>query len=244
MFSLLAPDDGGQDRERGPGRQFEDTADDLLARLGLHGLIAVWAMTEPDAREQHAEVVVNLRDGADRAPRVATGGLLLNGDRRAQAVDAVDLRFGHLAQKLPGIARQALNVTSLPLSVERVERQRTLARAGNPCEADQMAAWKVEGDVPEVMLAGAPNHDVGRVHPWCVLCVFARRIREAVPVRFGGSPECLILYTCQSTVSIRSDRPGGGNLDWGPGLTWIFEHTHGTVQMGRFLVGRDAIHPL
>src|SRR3712207_8340884 len=44
-----------------------------------------------DARPEQAQVVVDLRDRADRRARVARGRLLVDGDRRRQALDRVDV---------------------------------------------------------------------------------------------------------------------------------------------------------
>ena len=50
----------------------------------------------------------------------------------AEPVDPVDLGLGHLAEELPGVAGKALDVPPLPLGIQRVERQRALARAARP----------------------------------------------------------------------------------------------------------------
>ena len=169
VFPLLAADDGGQDQEVGAGGHIvEDPGDDLLAGLGGHGPPAVRAVAQPDAGEEHPQVIVDLGDRADGGARVAPAGLLLDRDRRAQAVDPVDLGLGHLTQELPGVAGEALDVTPLPLGIERVERQRALPRARDPGQADQLAARQRQRDVAEVVLARAPDHDVRCGHPWLV----------------------------------------------------------------------------
>ena len=166
VFPLLAADHRRQHQEGRPGRQFlQDPRHDLLAGLGGHGPAAVRAVPLPDPGEEHPQIVVDLGDRADRRPRVPAAGLLLDRDRGAQPVDPVDLGLGHLAQELPGVAREALDIAALALGIERVERQRALARARDARQADQLAPRQHQRDVAQVMLA-RPDHDVRRGHPW------------------------------------------------------------------------------
>ncbi len=58
-----------------------------------------------------------------RRARVFRGGLLLEGDRGRQAVDAVDVGFAHQLQELAGIGRERFDVAALALGIDRVERQ-------------------------------------------------------------------------------------------------------------------------
>ena len=161
IFPLLAADHRRQHQKRRPGRHFlQHSRHDLLAGLGRHRPAAIRAMPLPDPGKKHPQIVVDLGDRADRRPRVSAARLLLDRDRRAQPVDPVDRRLGHLAQKLPGIAREALDVPALALGIERVKRQRALARARDARQADQLAPRQHQRHVAQVVLAGPPNHDV------------------------------------------------------------------------------------
>ena len=111
--------------------------DDLLAGLGGDRPVALRAVPLADPGEQDAEVVVDLGDRPDGRPGVPPAGLLLDRDRGGEPVDPVDLGLGHLAQELAGVAREALDVPPLALGIERVERQRALARARDAGQADQ-----------------------------------------------------------------------------------------------------------
>ena len=115
-------------------------------------------------RIQHPQVIVDLRHRADRRAGVLAGGLLRDRDRRAQPGDQIDVGLGHLAEELAGEARQALHVPPLPLGIEGVEGQRTLPRPADPGEADQPVPRQDEADVPQVMLAGALDEDIGVGH--------------------------------------------------------------------------------
>ena len=179
-----------------PAGSVEDPRHDLLAGLGGDRPAAVRAMPLPDPGEEHAEIVVDLGDRADRRPRVAAAGLLLDRDRRAQPVDPVDLGLGHLAQELAGVAREALDVPPLPLGIERVKRQRALARARDAGQADQLAPRQDQRDVAQVVLARAPDHDVRCGHPW-----------KSPPIQcrpFVAQDE--VVYTCPGGLSIKVGR--------------------------------------
>ena len=80
-----------------PVRQRQDLVDDLRHALALD-LVAVRAVRVANAREQQAQVVVDLGDRANRRARVARGALLVDGDRRRKPVDLVDVRLLHLAR--------------------------------------------------------------------------------------------------------------------------------------------------
>jgi hypothetical protein len=121
-----------------------------------------------DAGEQQPEVVVDLGDGADRRTRVARGGLLVDGHRRRQAFDEVDVGLVHLAEELPGVRGQRLHVAALALREDRVEREAGLARAGEPGEDDHRVARQVKADVTQVVLARAPDDQaIGHVTLGC-----------------------------------------------------------------------------
>ena len=189
VFPLLAADHRGQHQERRPGGQLlEDPRDDLLAGLGRHRPAAVRAVPLPDPGKEHPQVVVDLGDRADRRPRVPPAGLLLDRDRRAEPVDPVDLGLGHLAQELPGVAREALDIPPLALGIERVKRQRALARARDAGQADQLAPRQHQRHVAEVVLASPPDHDV-RCHPCAALSQVATLLISPATVK-------RIVYTC------------------------------------------------
>ena len=78
---------------------------------------------------QDAQVIVNLRDGADGRARAFAGRLLFDADGRRQAADVLDLRLLHLAEELPGVGRQRFDVAPLSFGVDRVQRQRAFAGA-------------------------------------------------------------------------------------------------------------------
>ena len=127
--ALAAAHDRGQHLEAGALGQLQDAVDDLLRRLAHQRLAGVGVVRDADAGEQQAEVVVDLGDGADGRAGVAGRGLLVDRDGRRQALDEVDVGLVHLPEELAGVGRQRLDVAALALGVDRVERQRGLARS-------------------------------------------------------------------------------------------------------------------
>lgn len=118
---------------------------------------------------QQTEVVVDLRDGADRRPRVAVGRLLVDGHRRRQTFDEVDVGLVHLTEELARVRRQRLDIASLALGEDRVERQTRLARARQPGEHDQAVAGQIEIDPSQIVLTGTP-HDKAIRHSKSLHC--------------------------------------------------------------------------
>ena len=125
------------------------------AERAATGAAALVAALLAGARVEHAQVVVDLGDRADRRARVRRRRLLLDRDRRRQAADLLVLRLLHLAEELPRVRRQRLDVAALALGVQRVERERRLARARDAGEHDQLALGQAQLVDRQVVLARA-----------------------------------------------------------------------------------------
>ncbi len=136
----------------------QNLVDDLLRALLSDRLATHNAVRVADASKKKPEVVVDLGDRADRRTRVAAGRLLVDGDRRRKTLDQVHRGLIHLPQELPGVCGKRLDVTALTFGEDSVERQRRFTRARKPCENHQGIPRQVQGDVLQVMLAGATNH--------------------------------------------------------------------------------------
>ena len=111
--------------------------DDLLRGLARDPLPAHRAVRCASAGVEQTQVVVDLGDGADGGARVAIGGLLVDGYRRGKALDEVDVGLIHLAEELPGVGTEGLDVAALALGEDGVEGQGGLARPGQAGEDDQ-----------------------------------------------------------------------------------------------------------
>ena len=120
----------------------------------------VGTVRHADPREQETEVVVDLGHGPDRRSRVPRRTLLVDRDRRREPVDLVDVGLLHLAEELAGVGAQALDVAALALGVDRVECQARLAGSGQAGDDDQAIARERDGDVLEVVFAGAANDEL------------------------------------------------------------------------------------
>ncbi len=156
---FAATNDRRQDVDALVVRRQQDHVDDPLERLRCDLAAAEMAMRHADVGEQQPQVVVDFRHRADGRAGVRSGGLLLDGNCRRQAVDQIDIRLLHLLEELPGIRRQRLDVAALPFRVDGVEGERGLARAGQPGQDDELIARKVDVDVLEVVDASAADRD-------------------------------------------------------------------------------------
>src|SRR5215204_2086508 len=115
-------------------------------------------------RVEQAQVVVDLGDGADRRARVARGRLLVDRDRRREAVDRVDVGLLHHLEELARVGGEALDVPPLTFGVDRVEGQGRLSGAAEAGDADQLVPRQPDGDVLEVVLPRAVNYEFIRGH--------------------------------------------------------------------------------
>ncbi len=129
-----------------------------------HGLrrqrqAVVRAVRRARAREQQAQVVVDLGHRAHGGARVVAGGLLLDGNGRRQTLDQVHIGLVQPPQELPRIGRQALHIAALPFGIQRIERQAGLARARQPGDHHELVARDVQVDVLEVVRARPADAD-------------------------------------------------------------------------------------
>ena len=155
VLALAGAHDGGHDLYAGALRPGEHLVDYLVYGLLAYLPAALGAVRDADARPEQAEVVVYLRDGADRGARVAARGLLVYGYGGGKALDVVHVGLVHLAEEHARVAREALDIAPLPLGVDGLERQRGLAAAGEAREHHELLARYLEVDVLEVVLPRA-----------------------------------------------------------------------------------------
>ncbi len=140
--------------------QGEDAVGHLADGLALDRKPGGGRIGHADAREQEAQIVVDLGDGADRRARIARGRLLLDGDGGRQALDMVDIGLLHQFEELPGIGRQRFDIAALALGIDRVEGEAGLARTRKPGQHRQRIARNLDIDILEVVLAGAADGNV------------------------------------------------------------------------------------
>ncbi len=162
VLALAAAHDRCHDHEPLAVVHRHDLVDDLLGRLGGDLAPAVEAERLADARPQQPQVVVDLRDRADRRPRVARRRLLVDRDRRRQALDRVHVRLVHLPEELARVRAQRLDVAALALRVDRVEGQRRLTGPRQAGDDDERVARQLDRHVFEVVLPCAGDDDASR----------------------------------------------------------------------------------
>ena len=96
----------------------------LLGGLGLHWFAAHRAVRYAGSGEQQTQVIVDLGNRSHRGTWVAVGRFLVDGDRRAQTLDEIDIRFVHLPEELAGIGGKRFDIPALALREQRVESHR------------------------------------------------------------------------------------------------------------------------
>ena len=159
VLALAAAHDRREQIEPRALRQRQDAIDHLADRLALDRQAGRGRIGNADARPQQAHVVVDLRHRADGRARVLRRRLLLDRDRRRQAVDLVDIRLLHHLEELPRIGRQAFDIAPLALGIDRVEGERRLARSRKAREDDELVARDRQVDVLQIVLARAAHGD-------------------------------------------------------------------------------------
>ena len=77
---------------------------------------------------------------------------MLNGDRRREALNVIDVRLLQLVKELPGVRRERFDVFALALGKQRVKRQRRLARPTWPGNHHQLVAGNLKRQILEIVL--------------------------------------------------------------------------------------------
>ncbi len=162
MLALALAHDRREQHEACFGIEREHRVDHLADGLRFERNAVLGTARRADAREQQAQVIVDLGDRADGRARIVRRRLLLDRDRGRKALDVIDVGLLHHRQELPRVRRQRLDVAALPFGVDRVERERGFARTGEPGDHDQLVAREIEIDVLEIVRARTANAD--RVH--------------------------------------------------------------------------------
>ena len=159
VLALAAADHRRVEIEPRALRQRQHAVDHLADRLAFDRQAGRRRIGDADARPQEAHVVVDFGHRADGRARVLRRRLLLDGDRRRQAVDLVDVRLLHHLEELARVGRERLDVAALAFGVDRVEGERRLAGARQAGEDDQLVARDRQVDVLEIVLARPMHRD-------------------------------------------------------------------------------------
>ena len=145
----------GQKLDPGALRQGHNLVYHLVYGLFANLLAAFGTVGNPHPGVKKPHIIINLRHRPHRRARVAVGGFLVNGNSRGQPLDALHIRLLHLPQKLPGIGRQRLHISPLPLGVDGIEGQGGLARTRKARQHHQFISGDIQGNVLQIMLIGS-----------------------------------------------------------------------------------------
>ena len=196
LLALPVDDDRSEDHQLrvvGERERRVDHLRDRHRRELLFGVVGTIRVADP--REEQPQVVVDLGDRSHGRARIVRGRLLLDRNRRRQSFDQVDVRLLHELQELARVRRQRLDVAALPLGVERVERERTLAGAGQSGDDDQPVTRQLEVDVLEIVRARAAYADV--FHAGCRSWSWpSDRRRRGVEVALGWVAVGFVTLSC------------------------------------------------
>ncbi len=150
---------GGAQPLRQQARAALHVLDDALRRIPPHLRAAAAAVQSGRAGEQQLEMISQLGHGAHGGTRGAHRVGLIDGDRRRNALDAIDLRAIHAVEKLPRVRRESLDIAPLAFGVHRVEHQRALARPRNAGDDDNAPQRNVQIEVLEIVLPRTDDAD-------------------------------------------------------------------------------------
>src|SRR5581483_3160296 len=146
------------------GGQPQDGVGHLVHRVLAHLNSALQAVGAAHAREQQAQVVVDLRGSRHGRTRVTGSVLLPDGNGGRDPVNQVSIRLLDALQELPRVRRQRLDIPPLPLGVKGLEGERRRPRSRHSGDYRQRVMGYFEVDVLEVVDARAPNDDGFRGH--------------------------------------------------------------------------------
>jgi hypothetical protein len=116
-------------------------------------------MLRAELREEQSQEVVGLRHRRHGRFAAATRDALLDGDRRRHAGDEIDLRLLHLLDKGACIDGHGVEEAALAFREDEIEGEGGFATAAEAGDDDEFVARDVEGDVLEIVLAGASDAD-------------------------------------------------------------------------------------
>ena len=137
----------------------QDARGDGFLALRLDRHVAVGAVLRAELDVEQAQEVIDLGERGHRALAPAAAGALLDGHRRRNAEDGVDVGPRRGLHELAGVGVERFEVAPLPLGEEDVEGQRGLARAGDAGDDGEAVARDVDVDVLQVVLAGVVDAD-------------------------------------------------------------------------------------
>ena len=202
VMSLAALDQRRQNNALAPGILLHDQLHDAGVGVFYHRLAGHGRIGRRCPGVEQAEKVGYLGDGAYGRTGVAVGALLLYGNGRAEAFDALHFRTFHHPDVMPRIGRQGIHVPASRLRIYGIERQRRLAAAAQTRDHHEGVARYSQGNILEVVDRGlADIYVLAFLHP-DVMRSAAESARPGPGLSAGGlSPWKLYLRERDSSSS-------------------------------------------
>ncbi len=85
---------------------------------------------------------------------------MIDGNRRGQAFDDIDVWFVHLSEELTRISAEALHVATLTFGIDGVERKAALAATRKTRQDDETVTRKLYVDVLQVVFTRSADDDL------------------------------------------------------------------------------------
>ena len=168
VVTLPGFDQRGEDLDRPRLRGGTDFVGHLGEGGGGNGDLAGGAILGAELGVEEAEEVVDFGDGGDGGFAAPSRNALLDGHGRGKSVDMIDVRFFHLLDELASVGRHAVEEAALPFGKEDVEGEGRFSRSAQSGHDDEFVAGNFEGNVFQVVFAGAgdANAVVVRADGW------------------------------------------------------------------------------
>ena len=141
----------GQNVDAFSGEIMNDQVADLPVAVAHHFLARIVAVGIRGPGIEQAQKVINLGDGSDGGTGRARSSLLLDGDYRGKPVNLVHVRALKPPEKLAGIGRKRLDVTTLPFGVYGIEGEGGFAASRKAGNHHQFFARNADVYVLEIM---------------------------------------------------------------------------------------------
>ena len=141
------------------GHPVQQPLSQLIARLRLHGHLAIGTELRAQPREQQPHEMMDFRDRGDRAFAAAARVALLDADRRRDAGDQIDFGPRQLFHKLAGVGAHRVEKPALSLCKEQIKRQRAFARSADAGDDHKFPPGNRDGKILEVVLPRTVDDD-------------------------------------------------------------------------------------
>ncbi len=148
------------DVSRATRRQAEDMVHHIHHLVLLDQFARGGGVGLADAGVEELQIFVNLGAGAHGGAWVVRVHLLLDGDGRREASDALHVGLVESAHELPCIGTQALHIAALSFSIKRVERQGRLARSRQAGDDHQLVLRNLQTDALQVVDLRVADGDI------------------------------------------------------------------------------------